>query len=241
MKRKVAIVLSFALVFCMLFGINAFAFEEKGAVKLLKTEKVKLQKNDKNAKTYELKSKLDNGITIYDLGAVDEKDRQLAFEFLKKLTGDTTVKTIFDTNMGSPGNYYGNDLQMSNNAWSYTWEQFNLSNTGVGLLGLNIDSYGGQTGGWSGSGTPNFIILNQTATFNGVSFTISWPPSMTGSSTSRSWQSQPIYNSTNVAADHAPINSWCMGFTSVEYIDTADVYMGSQVYRPTSNVTFSGW
>lgn len=69
---------------------------------------------------------------------------------------------------------------------------------------------GGQSSLWSGSGNCDYIVLNQGISVSGIAVSISWPPSVSGSGSSASWQSQPVYD--NVAG--ASFNGLVVGGTA---------------------------
>lgn len=96
---------------------------------------------------------------------------------------------------------------------------------------------GGQSSLWSGSGNCDYIVLNQGISVSGIAVSISWPPSVSGSGSSASWQSQPVYD--NVAG--ASFNGLVVGGTafSCTFSENGDVYVGSRIYRPTTTIKFS--
>ena len=79
--------------------------------------------------------------------------------------------------------------------------------------------------------------LNQGISVSGIAVSISWPPSVSGSGSSASWQSQPVYD--NVAG--ASFNGLVVGGTafSCTFSENGDVYVGSRIYRPTTTIKFS--
>ncbi len=115
-------------------------------------------------------------------------------------------------------------------AMSYAWKR----NT-AGQTDNNFE--GGQSSLWSGSGNCDYIVLNQGISVSGIAVSISWPPSVSGSGSSASWQSQPVYD--NVAG--ASFNGLVVGGTafSCTFSENGDVYVGSRIYRPTTTIKFS--
>ncbi|WP_430111425.1 hypothetical protein [Paenibacillus sp. B1-33] len=181
------------------------------------------------SKEFTLKQYNDNGVTVYGFDVEDPSYRQAAMSYINKLTGDTGA--VFQPVGLLPGeSEYQNDTQTDGNAMSYAWK----INT-AGNWDNNFE--GGQSSAWNGSGNASYIVLNQNISVSGIGVTVSWPPGVSGSSTSGSWQSQPIKD--NVAgASFAGMKvsgtSWATSFS-----ENGDVYVNNRVYRPVTYIKFS--
>ena len=217
----------------MLMPFTAFAAESEPA--LVSTQQVVLTPSGTmtrsvESKEFTLSTYNDNGRTVYSFDVEDEEYRQAAMEYINELTGDPGP-TSQTRGVLMPGqSEYHNDTQYDGDATSYAWKR----NT-ADLTGNNFE--GGQSSLWSGSGKCNYIVLNQGISVSGVAVSISWPPSVSGSGSSASWQSQPIYD--NVAG--ASFSGLRVGGTafSCTFSENGDVYVGSRIYRPTTNIKFS--
>ncbi|MEK3834011.1 hypothetical protein [Paenibacillus sp. FSL R7-0128] len=237
MKRKFTVVL---LTLCLSLSISSQIFAESANEPVLvETTKVDLNNGAKsvNPKLYTLNEYLDDGHTVYAFQDIPVESRVQAFDYLKNKIANAQPETVVDTG-GATGQFSGNDYNTDSrttDAAVYTHSTINVS---LAFFNTTITSTGGMSGGWFGSGSPSKIVLNQSATYNGVSVTVSWPASMTGTPTSKTWVSQPITNSNPAGASHSSLTATALGFTSVTFSDVADIYLGSQIYRPTSYLKF---
>lgn len=105
-----------------------------------------------------------------------------------------------------------------------------------------LDTAGSSKGEYAGPSTPSKIVLNQSYVINGtqLSVSVSLPPSASYSAdkSTGSWQSQPLTNRKIVTASYPTMRATTtVGITSVTFTDTADIYFGGTIYRPTSRVT----
>lgn len=92
--------------------------------------------------------------------------------------------------------------------------------------GLMVASYGG-------SGNADKILLSYSYTFNGLTLSISAPPSLTKSGDKVSWKSQPVTNEWYVSTPSlgAKAESRTMTFDT-DIVGEAEIYKGSYIYRP---------
>lgn len=133
-----------------------------------------------------MKTYNDNGVTVYSFDVEDEECRQAAMEYINKLTGDPGSSPQIRGPLRPGESEYHNDTEYDGDAIAYAWKE----NT-AGTWDNNFE--GGQLSGWTGSGSCDYVVLNQGISVSGIGVTISWPPAVSGSGSSASWQSQPIY------------------------------------------------
>lgn len=204
---------------------------------LISSEQVALSTSDATAKSAEtkeftLETYNDNGVTVYSLDVEDEEYRQDAMEYINQLTGDPGSSPQTRGGLLLPGDTeYHNDTQYDGDAASYAWKRNTIDDN------LKNSFEGGQSTSWDGSGNCDFIVLNQNIKVRGAAVSISWPPSISVDGYNGSWQSQPIY--ANIAG--ASFNGLKVGMTafSCEFIEGGDVYVGSKIYRPITDIKFS--
>lgn len=232
MKKILRSVLAITMGVVMLMPVTALAADDPT---LISTQQVTLTSSEATtrsteSKEFTLHTYNDNGVTVYSFDVEDEEYRQAAMEYINELTGDpgSTPQT---RGMLMPGeSEYQNDTQYDGDSISYAWKR----NT-VDFTGNNFE--GGQASHWFGEGNCDYIILNQGISVSNISVSISWPPSISSSGTSGSWQSQPIYD--NVAG--STFNGLRISRTafSCTFNESGDVYVGSRVYRPMTSITFN--
>lgn len=207
---------------------NVTKYKENG--KVLSTEK---QKKGFVLKTYE-----DNGVTVYGFDVEDQAYRQAAAEYIKQLTGDPqssrgplsqSKDSIQPYGPLLPGqSEYHNDTKYDGPAMSYAWKRNTANN------GNNFE--GGQSASWTGGSNAKQIVLNQTISISGLNVNITWPPGITGSGKTGTWQSQPITG--NIAG--SSFNGMKIsGSFSATFTENGDVYVNSSVYRPMTYIKFS--
>lgn len=234
MKKKL-ITTCIILVIISLLCVNFVSAASNGQATYIETRKVKLSAKTGKAEIVENKDfnfyvSEDNGILIYNFDYVDQEYRKAAMEYIHKETGDTQTQTTCYGPYFINQIYYINDTDYDgNDASAYTWTKYKHLGCDSGYF------WGGQSACWFGSTDATQIILNQRATFSGIFMTISWPPSYTGSSTSRTWESYPIY-SNNAGASRPTINSY-KAYMAV-FIDGGDIYVNSYVYRPSTYLKY---
>ena len=113
---------------------------------------------------------------------------------------------------------------------SYAWKR----NT-AGATSNNFE--GGQSSAWNGSRNCDYIVLNQGISVSGIAVSISWPSAVSGSGSSASWQSQPVYDNIAGASFHGLV---VVGTAfSWTFSENGNVYVGSRIYRPATNIKFS--
>lgn len=234
MRKIVRTISAIAMGVAMLVPTTAFASANSGAT-LVSTEKVTLTPSEATTRSAEnkeftLKTYDDNGVTVYSFDVEDEEYRQAAMEYINKLTGDPGPSPQTRGPLLPGQSEYHNDTQYHGDAMSYAWKE----NT-AGTWDNNFE--GGQSSSWTGSGNCEYIVLNQGISVSGIAVSITWPPAVSGSGSSASWQSQPIYD--NIAG--SSFSGMKVGGTafSCTFSENGDVYVGSRVYRPTTNIKFS--
>lgn len=234
MKKNFKIILAMIMGVIMLMPMTVIAADDQAT--LISSEQITLSTSDSMAKSVEskeftLETYNDNGVTIYSFDVEDEEYRQAAMEYINKLTGDPGSSPLARGTLLPGETEYHNDTQYDGDAASYAWKR----NT-IGADWKN-NFEGGQSTSWDGSGSCDYIVLNQYIKVNGLAVSISWPPSISVNGNSGSWQSQPIY--ANVAG--ASFNSLAVGVTatSCEFTENGDVYVGNRIYRPATYIKFS--
>lgn len=90
---------------------------------------------------------------------------------------------------------------------------------------------------YTGAGVADKIILNTKYKFNGLTMSLSYPPSLSSSSNTVTWKSASVtgqwyVNTRSLWAEGASRSS----FPSVELTGGADIYKGSNIYRPSAYV-----
>lgn len=233
MKKILKVILVITLV--IIVGLPTTAFAAESEATLISTKQVILTSSGTSTRSVEskeftLETYDDNGVTVYGFDVEEPEYRQAAMDYINQLTGDS--KSILQTRAPlNPGeSEYHNDTQYDGNARSYAWKR----NT-AGTWDNNFE--GGQSSAWMGSGNCSYIVLNQGISVSGVAVSISWPPAVSGSGSSGSWQSQPIYK--DVAG--SSFSGMKVGGTafSCAFSENGDVYVGNRVYRPVTYIKFS--
>ncbi|MGG4146361.1 hypothetical protein ABEW34_24960 [Paenibacillus algorifonticola] len=224
--------------------------------KLVKKVAISLSDNKSNVNSTvaELSVYDDNGIKLYTVtGAQTPNEKRKAFEILNSFMekGAVEQQTVNVTSTGT--DFYGSEYGYSsanNNAMGYTWAKYNAS-ASFPTTGTD-KTWGGQSAAWNGSGTAAYIKLYQSVTLNvsnaSTTLTVGWPPSMsvtpTKSSSTASWYSDSITNVNILGAEHGTVQFNKQDIqggyvTSCVYNDSADVKVGSTIYRPTNSVRFT--
>ena len=72
---------------------------------------------------------------------------------------------------------------------------------------------------------------------SGIGIVISWPPSITGTNKTGSWQSQPIYSNVAGATFNGMKASGLL--TSCVFSEVGDVYVGNRIYRPATYIQYT--
>ncbi|MDF2802891.1 MAG: hypothetical protein K0S61_2794 [Anaerocolumna sp.] len=244
MKKFSRLLITTALVMAFI-PIQAFA-KTDSSPRLISEKEVVLTASSTNTgkattavntqKEFTLKSYDDNGTTVYEFGDVDREYRQSAMDYIMKSTGDARVQeNTYSGPLWAGESKYLNHQTYDGDATSYAWKENYVNAWGEGKRGNNFS--GGQSAGWFGSNTPNFIILNQGISVSGIMVTISWPPSVSGSGNSSSWQSQPLYTSVGGAS----FTGFFVGGTafSTTFNEGGDIYFASRIYRPVTYIKYS--
>lgn len=186
---------------------------------------------------------INNDAIVYSANANTKAEKKAAFEMIKLLSGDPMAfaekGVVYDTKgdvlepnapLPTGQSEYHNDEKWHGNAYSYSWKRNTASF-------WNNNFEGGQSTLWNGNGNCSYIILSESITVNGIAVSVSWPPAISGNSSSGTWTSQPIYS--NVAG--SSFTGLTVGWTatSVTFSDGGDVYVGNSVYRPYTYIKFS--
>lgn len=221
---------------------------ESGKTELLEARTVVLSPEVNNSKGYELEIQKSGDQVIYGFKDVPVEDRKEAMKYLNSLidarstqtpSAKASLQSTSTIDLTSNGSYYGNNFgedSRNGNAQNYSFVNLDFN---VGFWTATMDSTGGQSASWFGTGNPTQIVFNESASYSGVSVTVGWPPSATGSSTSKSWSSQPVTGNP-ASATHAPLHaSSATGIYSATFSDTADIYLSSTIYRPTTYIKFN--
>lgn len=246
MRKYLRIIISFAIAL-VLFGTESKAYAKDNKPIHLYSRSVTLSsdlKEDSSTvqrtatarlsnlpdKKFKLDAYNDNGTIVYSMDVDDEKYRQLAEEYVNKLTEDPKNEIQLLGRLENGESEYHNDKQYDGKALSYAWKRNTAYNNGNNFVG-------GQTTSWKGNGNCDYIVLNQNIKVSGVGISITWPPAVSSNGNSASWQSQPIYK--NVAS--ATFKGFYVGGTafSCSFTESGDVYKGGRVYRPVTYIKFS--
>jgi hypothetical protein len=133
----------------------------------------------------------------------------------------------------------GTKSGMNGNARSYS-SHSGYRDRGSWRTPVSIDAAGFSSGAWWSSGNPQQIILNEQLCFSGAALTISWPPSLSGSSSCGSYQSSPWSGTSYVSQSYsnAHASSW-IGLFGTTQSDSATVRINYHDYRPSSQVSLS--
>ncbi len=254
MKKKLAAILMIFTCISNTFSANVFASNVKVKEGKVLEKKIMIHGTKKGESDLELSVYNDNGIKVYKVkGAKNRAEKEKAFIILNNYMENGSVEqtTVYVTSLYT--DFYGDEWGYStqtNNAMGYTWAKYNAGNISASLT--NYDkTWGGQSGGWFGSGAPTFIRLRQSVTLNvanaSTSLTISWPPSMTVTQTRTSSTAtkvfDPDYDSDCIGAEHGltEFNKEDIQYgivTSCIYSDSADIRVGSFTYVPSQSVRF---
>ena len=243
MKKNLKVITMLTLCAALIMPSTAFASADSSAAQLISEKKVQLTASNNiqarsllseaASKEFTLRTYEDNGVTVYGFDVEDPEYRQAAQEYINGLTGDPSYSygEIQPFSVLLPGeSEYHNDTQYDGSAISYAWKR-NTATT------WNNNFEGGQSSMWSGSGNANYIVLNQGISVSGIAVTISWPPSVSGSGNSASWQSQPV--SGNIAGSSFSGMTVSGTAFSCSFSENGDVYVGSRIYRPVTYISFS--
>lgn len=101
---------------------------------------------------------------------------------------------------------------------------------------LRLNQGGFHGGYWLGEGNADQIVLREKVTFNmtGWQLSVGWPPSFSVApgNSSGDWTSEPIEDTWLLTTQHVEIKATNLGGTSIDLIDSSDIYVGSIIYRP---------
>ncbi len=173
-------------------------------------------------------AKLDAEMDIIQQKEVENMKKEVASV---EVANPATRALIFHNHTNSDSDY-GYD----GNAKSKTYVYCDWYYSHAGFR-CNLKAIGNQRVYWNGSGDWDQVVFNQTKTISGASLTISWPPSMSASGSTATWQSRPLPSADYAYASHEETNAYSyIALFSYTATDTADVYIGTSIYRPTSTV-----
>lgn len=240
MKRGIlAIILTVIIIFSIPHDAKAASLinnvnKNNITVKPIKQERIKLD----NENVITLETYDDNGITIYALtGETKNKDKanQYVRDYLLKSGKAEATNTGWNSGYDS----------RNSNCESFTYVSANWYDESMSTVVLETSGY--QQGILHGT-TPayaDFMICNQSYNINGLfmTVTVSYPPTASFSSdkSSGTWQqSIPISHTYNVSASHPNLRTTShIALTSCTYTDSVDMYIGANIYRPSSSVTLN--
>ncbi|MDT0124614.1 hypothetical protein Q9R46_18270 [Paenibacillus sp. RRE4] len=263
MKKTASVLLSVGLLLSIFTG-SASAAEGSNVNKekrLITTIQISLNDQQRTAtlsdsQQAELSVFEENGKKIYEVkGAKTPDEKRRAFEILNNYMEKGTVQQATVTVNKTGYDFYGNEYGYSSanrSAMGYTWAKYNAGKGFANNSNVYDKTWGGQSASWTGSNNPSYIKLLQSVTVNvsnaSSTLTIGWPPSYsvtpTRTSSTASWSSDSTSGVTVLGAEHqtTQINRDDVQrgkITSLLYSDSADVKVGSTIYRPTNSVRFT--
>lgn len=223
MKKILSIVVVLVTFFTSLVSAEN-PTENLGKVKVLQTQDIKINK-DETVRLTKLES---DGRLIYTVSG-EVADKVAALEKIKQEMSvasaqGTCVKTVSNVNVYNTGFGKG--------------ENNTTACFGVELIGKfgQINSGGLHGGYYMGTGNADMIILNERFNFNGVSITVSWPPSFTSTGQVNDWSSAAVPNTWILQTSHIQIyGKTNYTITSIDGSEGAEIYKGGYIYRPTNS------
>jgi hypothetical protein len=252
--KKIFLVMSCAL---LILGNTSTAFaatsdiagQDNKAI-LIKSEKKVIDNVELDIRQYN-----DNGFVVETISVptnslASKSKNKASIEFNKKLK-DYGYSRYLD--------FYGFNNNDILNTLSYTGDYYYNkvgfspinSNCSVGHWGymyatgatppFKLESFGGACAGYYNNGNATSIQLSEYYDFSGsVSFSIYWPAGfgLTGSGSSRSWSSNPYYNTSMCTSYRPDFYGYGALSTYRLTIDSrSDVYLGSTSYASTVSST----
>ena len=196
---------------------------------------------------FELSSWIDeqSGQVIYTISS-EVKDKVMVAEYVNELIENRNQKI---------------ELMNEEEGKKYNWSRSLANTNGLGRVTWGVSGYseaaylypitedvmrvndGELYAGFSGAGLADKIILDYSYTFNGTTLTISIPPALTKTSNKVSWKSSTITGKwyVNTASLWAKATSR-VSLNSTEIRYGADIYKGSNIYRPNTyaSISFGG-
>lgn len=236
-KRILSIILSISIVSSLSSNVFAATNSSNNVsnMKMTRQERIKVDSaNEITVETYN-----DNGIIIHALkGKPKDKNKAINY-FEDNYLSVGKAEQVVGYDHTNSGVNTGSDSRNSNCRSSTNLN----ANWDVTFWDMNLYTSGYQSGIMLGS-NPYFadmMICNQNYSVNGMSVQgyVSFPPGATLSpdKDSGSWSSEPIYNTYYVTASYPNAHFVsAFGIYSCTFNDSTDMYIGSNIYRPSSSV-----
>lgn len=184
---------------------------------------------------YEVEESVNNGVVVQSIGDGDSYTKEEKEAILNHFSPDEPAVYSYD--------YIDekDDAQGSNrnsHCVTYVETEWDVDRAVV----LTSNGYTEAT--WFGDGNWDKCYIHQSSTVNSVdaSISISWPPSLDVSSDEETatWDSDPFYDEWEVKVDRGEMVAesyiWISSFVAE---DSADMYIGSNVYRPSTYIKIS--
>lgn len=218
------------ILFISLFLLPSISFAESNqSLTNISTEKLSL-----NGEEFEIETIKDANGHVYYTISTEVKDKEKVAAYVNELiekrnSGDNQLaKWDWTRNMS------GKD-----GSGRHTWDVTGYSE--VGLL-INPDKFRVNNGSlysvYGGAGNADKLVLNTNYTFNGVTMSFSFPPELKRSSNTISWTSEAVTGTWFVKTS----SLWAEAtsrtqLTTLNLRGGADIYKGSNIYRPDVSST----
>lgn len=235
MNKSLCFSIGFILFLSSLFTLPIYGKAEgneesqsSSSLQLLKTE-THVVGNE----SFELEIWIDNnGEEIYSVSQ-EVEDKQAVADYVDKLVEERTPGSM--TTMGTKINW-SNSLQNVDKQGKVNWNVGGYSQYGT-FAGINPDvirvNDGTLKATFTGSGNADKLLVYTKYTFNGATISIAKSPALSGTSRTVEWKSLPVNGKWYLNTK----SLWAEGrsrvlISSVEINAGAEIYKGSNIYRP---------
>lgn len=172
-----------------------------------------------------------NGNLSYTI-PTEVNDKASVSEFTDKLLQEKSPITP----QGEIYNWYRDDMKEYDRKADLSWSTRGFSDWAY-LYPATANVMGVKKGKikatWQGRGNADKIVVNYRYTFKGTTLILSAPPSISFGDDVVDWTSEPFENTwyTNIPTEAASVSSRTF-ITGINLYARADIYVGSDLYRP---------
>jgi len=248
LKKK--LILMFSCIVLVLSSGQVYAAKESETVTLY-------SKND----AFDVISSTNNGVNMYTINSEVKNKGEAAKvlnDFVSTKSQDNNIASMASITPMAIGNWYcgsqvtktgisklNSDAKMTTKVSDCNYE--NVWAVPLPTEGRRVNA-GTQQAIWLGSYPAPYyadkIVVHQKTTYTGVSLTFTWPPALTKTGSTISWQSDPVEDVYLLNVDRLGSEVYTSPFVpaatpTAKVEDSADFYIGTNIYRAEIKVDFT--
>ncbi|REK76255.1 hypothetical protein [Paenibacillus paeoniae] len=247
MKKKLLAL----IVFVVLISVSVQSYAAKGVDPITKLTLTKGESMD-------VKETINNGVKVYLISNSNKiVDKNEAAELLHKyvqtkVEAEAQSEKISTQDIGNwkcgivvtKKGYSTQNGLASNTSSAKDCTYTNVFAIPFQTYGREIEK-GSQLANWAGAVPryPDKIVLRQTTTYSGIAIAPVWPPQLVITGSTGLWESLPITGEYTGSAERLGSKTYTSNwfgsyYPTAEVRDSADIYIGGNIYRPESIIEF---